>query len=244
MVDCDSYPTSYEIVMILKAVSKANVQVDFRPLYEFLLKRVNEHEKYFNVKSSIHLLYTVITTRKYTLPIVDKLIGIARTLNLKEWSDTCIEMRSLKFIEIYIRLQLSQLFPNLSEDSLQFLANVRDFRYYDPSINHNTVLSYQVAHFLSKHNFPCKKEMVGPYALKLCDRQKRIAFECLEFINFFPSTRILKFFTKKKIEHLQLLGWKVFVIPYFKWNKLREYERKAMYVRRLLLNNKLIEFKI
>ena len=120
----------------------------------------------------------------------------------------------------------------LPRDVSEYLAVVRDLRYYDRDLRRETALSYQLAYFLRKHNFPSKRHMFGPYALKVCDPEERVNFEPVEDRRFrFGMTEEPP---ARKQRHLEAVGWRCIPVCGIKWHELGTHEAKAAHVRSLL----------
>ncbi|KFH01659.1 hypothetical protein TGVAND_267775 [Toxoplasma gondii VAND] len=83
-------------------------------------------------------------------------------------------LRLLKIVELTLRLDLPHTCSQLSPPALRVLGVIRDTPFVDPKLMTDNVLSYQLAHFLRKHRFPCERSMEGPYALRLADIERRL----------------------------------------------------------------------
>ncbi|KEP61716.1 UNVERIFIED_CONTAM: hypothetical protein HHA_267775 [Hammondia hammondi] len=83
-------------------------------------------------------------------------------------------LRLLKIVELTLRLDLPHTCSQLSPPALRVLGVIRDTPFVDPTLMTDNVLSYQLAHFLRKHRFPCERSMEGPYALRLADIERRL----------------------------------------------------------------------
>ncbi|CEL96972.1 unnamed protein product [Vitrella brassicaformis CCMP3155] len=248
-------PKPYELIRVFKAYSKARVSTELlRVLYDYVSRDLGEREGdggesggggLLTPALAIHLLATMLGTRLYTVQAIEKLLLVARRTHLGLWASDSVELRSLKWIEVSLRLDYAQTYAGLSKEALEYLSLVRDLKYTDRSLQHHTILSYQLAHFLAKHSFPCKREMVGPYALKVCDRDERVAFEPIEKVHVFPDSKgKLRHFTETKLRHLEAMGWKVYTVAFHEWGRLRDYQDKADFVRRLLRENGLLGFPV
>merc|ERR1712050_155730 len=98
--------------------------------------------------------------------------------------DDAKELRLLKMIEMLLRVDFLATQEKLPSEVSEYLSVVRSLRYYDRELRRDTPLSYQLAYFLRKHNFPSKRHMLGPYTLKVCDPEERINFEPIEDRHF------------------------------------------------------------
>lgn len=154
------------------------------------------------------------------------------------FSDDSVELRKLKMIEMLLRVDFLHTLETLTPDVSEYLAIVRDLRYYDREIRRDTVLSYQLAYFLRKHRVPVRRQMLGPYALKVCDLKERINFEPVEDITHRHGMPETPFARKRR--HLEAVGWRHIEVHGRAWSKLPDYKAKANSVRQLLKENDLL----
>ncbi|PHJ22480.1 rap domain protein, partial [Cystoisospora suis] len=113
------------------------------------------------------------------------LVGMRRRLLLDHQSES---LRTLKLVELTMRLDLPHTYGQLSPDAMRILGLIRDTPYVDPHLLSDVVFSYQLSHFLRKHNFPCERVMEGPYALRLADSQRRLVIEMISSGDEEPSS--------------------------------------------------------
>merc|ERR1712232_1471895 len=131
-----------------------------------------------------------------------------------------------------VRLDFLHTQEKLPPDVAEYLAVLRSLRYYDSELRRDTALSYQLAFFLRKHNFPAKRQMLGPYVLKVCDPKERINFEPVEERQWRPGMREEP--PARKRRHLEAIGWRHIEVTTSEWNALETYDAKAAHVRKLL----------
>uniref|UniRef100_A0A0G4HBP0 RAP domain-containing protein n=1 Tax=Chromera velia CCMP2878 TaxID=1169474 RepID=A0A0G4HBP0_9ALVE len=235
-------PSPFDVARLFKAFSKAGVQTEMlRVLTDLIITDLGLPHCPCTPQMASHLLFTCLSTRNYSPPLVERLLAIVSREHIGLRGESSVELRSLKWVEISLRLDFAQTVSSLSPEAQKLLGLVRDLRYVDPGLEEDTRLSRQLSFFLKKHGFPCSREMEGPYGLKICDRENRIAFECLEKEAFYPNSKKLRFTTETKIRHLEALGWKVFPMKYWAWDALTCYEVKAAFVRKILKRAGLIE---
>ncbi|CAD7923360.1 unnamed protein product [Amoebophrya sp. A120] len=73
-------------------------------------------------------------------------------------------------------LEHQQYASTSAKQLLDFLSAIQNWEYTPPKQElERCVVLNQVAHFLEKHGFPCDWACVGPYALSLCDKARKVA---------------------------------------------------------------------
>ncbi|PFH33351.1 hypothetical protein BESB_085500 [Besnoitia besnoiti] len=114
--------------------------------------------------------------------------GTKKEWNLRSLGTRSEALRLLKVVELTLRLDLPHTFAQLSPSALRVLATIRDTPFVDPTLVTDNVLSYQLAHFLRKHRFPCERSMEGPYALRLADLERRLVVVPLDAADEEPAS--------------------------------------------------------
>ncbi|CAK9104291.1 unnamed protein product [Durusdinium trenchii] len=130
--------------------------------------------------NAVSLCHTMLATGLSSPGAVVVLLRSASRTPLMEVADDAKELRLLKAIELLIRVDFLYTQEQLPPEVAEYIALVRDLRFYDRELRRDTALSYQMAFFLRKHGFPAKRKMLGPYPLKICDPDERINFEPVE----------------------------------------------------------------
>merc|ERR1712007_167633 len=179
--------------------------------------------------AAIRLCHLMLSTDLSSAPAVIVLLRATLREPLMHFSDDSVELRLLKMVEMLLRVDFLTTQEQLPREVVEYLSVVRNLRYYDQALRRDTPLSYQLAFFLRKHGFPCKRHMVGPYALKVCDPVERINFEPVEKQSFRPGMREEP--TARKRRHLEAIGWRHIEITSAEWERLECYDMKAAHVR-------------
>eukprot|EP00397_Hematodinium_sp_SG-2012_P022044 GEMP01022816.1.p1 GENE.GEMP01022816.1~~GEMP01022816.1.p1 ORF type:complete len:517 (+),score=107.52 GEMP01022816.1:3-1553(+) len=137
-----------------------------------------------------------------------------------------LDLEALKEVEIILRLDYSQLFSNFKKETMEYLLASREAKLsFEPP--EDTVVTYQLRYFLQNHEFPAQCHAVGPYILALADPARRICFIHEQ--------------EKRRDRHLELLGWRAFLVQEDAWRSLPHREAKARFVRNLLKENNLLD---
>lgn len=189
--------------------------------------------------SAVSLCHTMLCTGMSAPPAVVVLLRAALREPLMYVDDDAEELRRLKTIEFLLRVDFLHTVEQLPRDVNEYLSIVRSLRYYDRELKRDTPLSYQLAFFLRKHNFPSQTHMLGPYALKVCDPDERINFEPVEDRQFrfgLPEEP-----PARKKRHLEAVGWRSFEVTALQWQALENYDAKAEHIRGILKVNNLID---
>jgi len=229
----------FQVLTVLKAFSKAEVVTEkLRLLHAYVEDMVESGA--VSPSMAIHLCHTMVCTRQFSAEAINALLSVACKTPLSTYGDDSHLMRALKTIECILRVDLPQTYSNLAARQMQFLNSVRDAHYADSEMSWNTATTYQVKHFLANHGFEAQSKMVGPFALRVCDPEQRIAFECLERVHFYPSTNTLRFWPSLKFRHLEASGWRVLPIMAGEWRELGTAARREKYIRDLLISESLI----
>jgi len=189
--------------------------------------------------SAVRLCHSMLATGLSSAPAVVVLLRSALREPLMHYTDDSQELRRLKMIEILLRVDFLHTQEQLPQEVTEYLSVVRSLRYYDPDLRRNTALSYQLAYFLRKHDFPAKRHMLGPYALKVCDPLDRINFEPVED-RYYPPGMVEKPPARKK-RHLEAVGWRSIEVHASQWLQLAGYAEKAAHVRSLLKQHELLD---
>eukprot|EP00916_Digyalum_oweni_P001634 GHVL01003118.1.p1 GENE.GHVL01003118.1~~GHVL01003118.1.p1 ORF type:complete len:441 (-),score=144.56 GHVL01003118.1:131-1453(-) len=239
----------YLIIKLLKSFSKINMKTTrLKEIYDYLESNllriyeynINKKNNKDNIDIYIHLLYTMINTKLYSTGCIEILLNIICNKHLNNYNIDSIQLKSLKIIELCLRLELSGILSYIPSHIIEYLSYVNDIKYYDKKLNKYTILSYQLYNILEKHNFICKSIMEGPYALQICDPIKRIYFECIEIDQMYENSEI-KFNTLQRIRHLKLTGWKVVTVNAIEWHNLKSYSAKALFVKNIIQNDSFIK---
>lgn len=189
--------------------------------------------------TAVRLCHTMLSTGLVSAPAVVVLLRSALREPLMHFTDTAVEMRLLKMIEMLLRVDFLVVQQQLPPDVVEYLSVVRSVRYYDRDLRRDTALSYQLAFFLRKHGFPSERHMLGPYVLKVCDPAERVSFEPLEASGAWregfetPSDR--------KKRHLEAIGWRSIDVRAKDWDDLGNHDAKASFIRKLLKENQLLD---
>merc|ERR1719382_2312913 len=173
---------------------------------------------------AVRLCHTMLATSQSSAQAVTVLLRAALREPLVHVADDSIELRFLKMIEMLIRLDYLHTQEQLPSDVSEYLSVVRSLRFYDRELRRDTALSYQLAFFLRKHNFPSKRHMLGPYSLKVCDPEERINFEPVEERSWRPG--MVEEPPDRKRRHLEAVGWRHIEVHASTWQKLDNYDEK------------------
>lgn len=186
---------------------------------------------------AVSLCHTMLATGLSSPGAVAVLLRSALREPLIHVQDDSQELRLLKAIEMLIRVDFLYTQEQLPPEVTEYLALIRDLRFYDRELRRDTTLSYQLAFFLRKHGFPAKRKMLGPYALKVCDPEERINFEPVEERSW--RFGMVEVPVARKKRHLEALGWRSIEVQATAWKGL-DYDAKALYIRKLLKENELL----
>eukprot|EP00931_Biecheleriopsis_adriatica_P076701 TRINITY_DN50390_c0_g1_i1.p1 TRINITY_DN50390_c0_g1~~TRINITY_DN50390_c0_g1_i1.p1 ORF type:complete len:417 (+),score=94.07 TRINITY_DN50390_c0_g1_i1:38-1252(+) len=187
---------------------------------------------------AVRLCHTMLATGLSSAPAVQVLLRAALREPLLHVADDSQELRLLKTIEMLVRLDFLHTQEHLSPDVTEYLSVVRNLRYYDRELRRDTPLSYQMAYFLRKHGFPAKRQMLGPYTLKVCDPEERINFEPVEERTW--RSGLVEEPPMRKKRHLEAVGWRSIEVHANSWKELPDYDAKALFIRQLLKDNELL----
>jgi len=182
--------------------------------------------------AALRLCHLMLSTGLSSPQAVIVLLRATLREPLMHFSDDSVELRLLKMVEMLLRVDFLTTQEQLPREVVEYLSVVRNLRYYDQALRRDTPLSYQLAFFLRKHGFPCKRHMVGPYALKVCDPKERVNFEPVEVRDCRFGMPELP--TARKKRHLEAVGWRYIEVSDAKWRELETYEAKAAHVRQLM----------
>eukprot|EP00928_Gymnodinium_smaydae_P044091 TRINITY_DN29438_c0_g1_i1.p1 TRINITY_DN29438_c0_g1~~TRINITY_DN29438_c0_g1_i1.p1 ORF type:complete len:411 (-),score=94.68 TRINITY_DN29438_c0_g1_i1:19-1251(-) len=191
------------------------------------------------MQAAVNLLHLMLSTDLSSPGATIVLLRSALREPLMHVADDSRELRLLKMIEMLLRVDFLATQEQLPRDVSEYLSVVRSLRYYDRELRRDTPLSYQMAYFLRKHNFPAKRHMLGPYALKICDPVERINFEPVEERSFGAWLREEP--PARKRRHLEALGWRHIEVKGADWAALETYEAKADHIRNLLKEQSLLD---
>jgi len=231
-----------ELRTVLRCFHRAGIATDrMRIIYSHVeseFPRLESAGALLPMPAAVRLCHTMLATGLSSAPAVTVLLRSALREPLMSIADDAIELRLLKMIELLLRVDFLHTQERLPRDVTEFLAVVRDLRYYDRNLRRETPLSYQLAYFLRKHNFPAKRHMFGPYALKVCDPEERVNFEPVEDRRF--RFGMIEEPPIRKQRHLEAVGWRSIPVCGIKWNELETHEAKAAHVRNLLKEHSMI----
>lgn len=231
-----------ELRQVLTCFHHAGVGTErLRLLYEHIeheFPRFENAGALLPMPAAVRLCHTMLATGQSSAPSIVVLLRSALREPLMHIKDDAVELRLLKMIEMLVRLDFLHTQEQLPKDVAEYLAIVRDIRYYDRELRRDTALSYQLAFFLRKHGFPSKRRMLGPYALKVCDPEERVNFEPVPDREFNPN--MPEDPSSRKRRHLEAVGWRTFEVHERKWEELETYERKAAHIRTILKENDLL----
>lgn len=208
----------------------AHIEQDF-PRYEAM-------NALLPMPAAITLCHTMLSIGLSSPPAIVTLLRAALREPLMHFADDSKELRQLKMIELLLRVDFLHTLEQLPPEVTEYLSIVRSLRYYDRDLRRDTALSYQLAYFLRKHNFPAKRHMLGPYALKISDPEERINFEPVEERQFRPG--MTEEPPARKQRHLEAVGWRSFQVKADEWKAL-DHDGRAHYVRELLRKHSLID---
>lgn len=233
---------AWEVREVLRCFHSAGVGAErMNKVYQHVAQDFLEFEAagaLLPLKSAVELCHTMLATGLTSAGAIETLLRAAIREPLVHIADDAQELRLLKTIEILIRLDFLHTQERLPPELTEYLSVVRDLRFYDRELRRDTLLSYQLAFFLRKHGFPAKRQMLGPYPLKVCDPEERINFEPVEdreFRGSMPETPLAR-----KIRHIEAIGWRTFQVRSSEWSELATYEAKAVHIRGILKDNQLL----
>lgn len=201
--------------------------------------RFESMQALLSMPAAVSLCHTMLTTGLSSAPAVIVLLRSAMREPLMHFEDDAKELRQLKMIELLLRVDFLHTLEQLPSEVTEYLSVVRSLRYYDRELRRDTALSYQLAYFLRKHNFPAKRHMLGPYPLKVCDPDERVSFEPVEDRPYrlgMPEEP-----PARKHRHLEAVGWRSFQVRSSEWEKLGDHDAKAAHVREMLRKNDLLD---
>merc|ERR1712216_132123 len=188
---------------------------------------------------AVSLCHTMLSTGLSSPPAIVALLRAALREPLMNYADDARELRQLKMTELLLRVDFLHTLERLPPEVTEYLSVVRSLRYYDRELRRDTALSYQLAYFLRKHQFPAKRHMLGPYALKICDPEERIHFEPVEARSF--RWGMSEEPTARKRRHLEAVGWRYFEVRAEERKALGDRDARAGYVRSILRDNGLLD---
>lgn len=232
-----------ELREVLRCFHLAGLGTDrLRLIYEHIKQEFPQFEAagaLLPMPAAVRLCHTMMATGQSSSSAAAVLLRAALREPLLHVADDAVELRLLKMVEMLVRLDYLHTQEQLPKDVTEYLSVVRSLRYYDRELRRDTPLSYQLAFFLRKHQFPSKRHMLGPYALKVCDPEERINFEPVGERHFRANLPEEPMARKKR--HLEAVGWRSFEVSAQTWERLETYEAKAAFVRKMLKDNDLLD---
>ena len=173
-------PEPEQIVSFIKSYAKAGVRSDkMNKLFAHIASpEVSGEDCTWSTEQALAVCRAMVFYKFYTKDAIQAMLTVAaQDPNILE--DPHL-LRSVKIIEMCLRLELHAIQATLKPELNEFLEVLREAPYHDPSLEADSSLTYQLRGFLKKHGGNISRQMVGPWPVQLADMDRRAAFMCLE----------------------------------------------------------------
>lgn len=234
-------PQPEEIVSFIKSYAKAGVRSDkMNKLFAYIASpQVSGEDTTWTSEQALSVARAMVFYKFYTKDAIQAMLSVAsQDPNIL---DDPHLLRSVKVIELCLRLELHAIQATLKPELIEFLEVLREAPYHDPSLESDTSLTYQLRGFLKKHGGEITRQMVGPWPVHLADMERRAAFMCIENHMYYPSTDTLRAAPALCLSHLESLGWNVVKVSVRDWDACETYDDKAAFVKNLLVKHHLLK---